>query len=270
MRYKHILYSKEYHTATITLNRPESLNAVIPPMVDEMIDALADAVKDDGVRVIAFTGAGRGFCSGADLRSADEETLGISVVNRVLAFSRVLLGAEKPIIAAVNGPAAGWGCELALLCDMRIASEKATFVEVFVRLGLVPDGGGTWLLPRLVGWGRASEMLFTGRPIDAVEAEHIGLVNRVVPHDQLESAIRELAESIVKNPPLAVRMIKRAMRLGLKSDLEGAISQGLLGVVSLVGSEDTKEAVSAFLEKRAAVFKTSIPTTKGGAGSSRK
>jgi len=256
MSYKHISYSKEAHIAIITLNRSESLNAIVPAMVDEMFEALADAVRDDGVGVIIFTGAGRGFCSGADLRSADEESLNISLVNRVLAFSRLLLGAEKPIIAAVNGPAAGWGCELALLCDMRIASERATFVEVFVRLGLVPDGGGTWLLPRLVGWGRASEMLFTGKQIDAFEAERIGLVNRVVPHDQLESAVRELAENIVGNPPLAVRMIKRAMRPGLKSDLEGAISQELLGVVSLIESEEAKEAITDFLEKRPAVFKS--------------
>lgn len=255
MSYKHILYSKESHIAIITLNRPERLNAIVAPMVDEMIQALSDAASDHDVRVIIFTGAGRGFCSGADLRSADEETLDISIVNPVLAFSRILLGAEKPVIAAVNGPAAGWGCELALLCDMRIASEKATFVEVFVRLGLTPDGGGPWLLPRLVGWGRASEILFTGNQIDAFEADRIGLVNRVVPHDQLESAARELAEGIVKNPPQAVRMIKRAMRLGLNSDLEGAINQGLMGVVSLIGSEDTKEAVSAFLEKRPATFK---------------
>jgi len=270
MRYQHILYSKESHIATITLNRPESLNAVIPPMVQEMIEALTDAIKDDGVRVIIFTGAGRGFCSGADLRWAGEEPPNISLVDRVLEFSRLLLGTDKPVIAAVNGPAAGWGCELALLCDIRIASEKASFVEVFVRLGLVPDGGGPWLLPRLVGWGRASEMLFTGKKIDAFEADRMGLVNRVVPHDQLLSVTRELAEGIVRNPPLAVRMIKRAMRLGLKSDLEGAINQGLLGVASLIGSEDTKEAVSAFLEKRPAVFKTSRPIKKGGADRRRK
>lgn len=121
---------------------------------------------------------------------------------------------------------------------------------MFVKLGLVPDGGGTWLLPRLVGWGKASEILFTGKRIDALEAERIGLVDRVVLHDDLSNAVRELAESIVGNPPIAVRMIKRAMRFGLKSDLEAIINQGLLGMVSLFGSEHTKEAVSAFVEKR--------------------
>jgi 2-(1,2-epoxy-1,2-dihydrophenyl)acetyl-CoA isomerase len=255
MQFKHIAYSKESHIATITLNRPDRLNAIVPSMLEEMIKALADAVKDAEVRVLIFTGAGRGFCSGADLRSVTEEPPSISLANRVMEFSQLLLSAEKPIIAAINGPAAGWGCELALLCDMRIASERARFAEVFVRLGVVPDGGGTWLLPRLVGWGRASEMLFTGKQIDAIEAERIGLVNRVVPHDELESATRELADSIVRNPPLAVRMIKRAMRLGLKSDLQVAIEQGLQDVASLAQSEDTEEALSAFLQKRPAIFK---------------
>jgi len=237
---------------TITLNRPEVLNAVNDLMAQELRDALRTAARDAAVRCLVITGAGRGFCSGQDLRDraagdrSYREHLR-ATYNPVITQIHTL---EKPVLAAVNGVAAGAGCSLALAADLRIASDRASFIEVFARIGLVPDSGSSWFLPRLIGPGKAFEMIYTTDPVDAQEAYRIGLVNRIVPHDDLQSKTMELAARLAAGPTRAYGLARRAVHYALGASLEQALEYEA-HLQEIAGrSADHREGVAAFLEKR--------------------
>lgn len=246
---------------TITLNRPEKLNAFAGPMREELIDALRAAEADAGCRVVVITGAGRGFCAGGDV----EYMSGLQKNGDVVAFRKLLdagrtivstiAAMPKPVIAAVNGVAAGAGCNLALACDYRIASDSAKFSESFVKIGMHPDWGGTWLLPRLVGRSRALELLMTGRMIDAAEALAIGLVDRVVAADDLESATQQLANAFASAPPIPLAGIKRALIASESNDLGAQVDLETENQLQAFASSDAAEGMAAFFEKRAPAFR---------------
>lgn len=264
MGYQEIIYNKENHVATITLNRPDAMNALTMHTYAELESALKETNTDKEVRVLIITGAGRGFCSGDDVKQVmldpqriqerDEEWR-TRIKPTGTPAAAALLSFGKPLIAAVNGPAVGWGMDMALMCDIRIASERARFGELFVRRGLIPDIGGIYCLPLLVGLSKAYELLYTGDVIDAQEALRIGLVSKVVPHEQLETVSKELAIKIAKNPPLAVQMVKEAVRKGLNYDLARLGEYHGYALSILFKTEDHKEGATAFLEKREPIFK---------------
>lgn len=247
----------------LTLDRPEQMNALTPEMGDGLVSALEQAGRDDEVRVIVITGAGRAFCAGGDLKTmnvrAERERTAVGRLEALNAAGRrlpvLLRQVQKPVIAAVNGAAMGWGCDLAIACDIRIAAESARFGELFVKRGLVPDGGATYNLPRLIGMDHAAELIFTGRIVDAAEALRIGLVTRVVPAAALHTEVRQLAEEIAANAPLAVQTAKRLLYAQQNLTIEQAMEQVTFFLSTLRQSEDHHEGVAAFLEKREAVFR---------------
>ncbi|MEM2135975.1 MAG: enoyl-CoA hydratase [Candidatus Jordarchaeaceae archaeon] len=258
-----LLYEVEEGVATITLNRPEVLNAFNTQMNQDLKLALKKAKEDENVRAIIITGAGRGFCSGADVKSFAEgvalESFKKMVENEELMDLLIspydLINVEKPIIAAVNGVAVGFGMNLCINCDIIIASEKASFGEFFVRMGILPDMNGCFLLPRIVGIHKAKELIFTGDRIDAKEAERIGLVNKVVPHEELMPTAKALAKKLAENPPLAIGMAKRLIHEGFGEIFGEMLKQEIRYQAKLYASEDHREAALAFLEKRKPVFK---------------
>lgn len=251
------------HILTITLNRPERLNAISAKMLSLFSETLTKANSDREVRAVILTGAGRGFCSGLDLKeqmgsSTNGVTLGrggYSVFDLQNSTPIVINRMDKPMICALNGAAAGFGMDMALGCDIRIASENAKLGAVFTKRGIVPESGGTWYLPRLVGWARAAEIAFLGDVLDAQRSFELGLVNRVVPHDDLMTEARALATRIANNAPLAVQTTKRMMRLGLEESFEAAVDHVYLQLRSLAGTEDFRESVVAFNERREPSFK---------------
>ncbi|MDP6782952.1 MAG: enoyl-CoA hydratase [Dehalococcoidia bacterium] len=249
MNYQTIIVEKKDHIATITLNRQDSLNALNDQLVDELSDAFASADTDEGTRVVVLTGAGRAFCSGADLRE-DRAGRRTGVIRTFADRIVAALDIGKPIVASINGVAVGGGCTMTLSCDIRIASEAARFQLPFTRLGICTELGSTYLLPRLVGMGKASELLLTSKMIDAKEAREIGLVNQVVPANELANATYEIASSIGKLPPLSVQMNKRGLRHGMNADLPSQLRYEALANTYLFRTEDHKEAVKAFREKR--------------------
>ena len=261
MESQDIIYVKEGPVATLTLNRPDRLNAFTSSMISGLITAVEDARDDNEIRVIVITGAGRGFCSGLDLAAqAGGQGTGSGGAERRIriggpSLSMLMLSLDKPTIASINGPAIGWGFELAQLCDIRIASDKAVMGDMHVKRGLVPDNGGHWLLPRLIGWAKACEIMFLGERMDASEAERIGLVNKVVAQEELEQTTQEWATKIAGNAPLAVQTAKRQMRLGLNSDYESNLAFSVLAQGRLFQTEDFREGVRSFTEKRDPVFK---------------
>src|SRR6266705_1961735 len=216
MPYQYLLYDTQDTIVTLTLNRPDRLNALGDTLREELCDALGRASADPAARVIVITGAGRGFCAGGDMKAAHEVQEGVrerALLDRVAPLrDKVVLAmrdAPKPIIAAVNGAAAGAGMNLALACDMRIASTAAKFAQAFVRRGLHPDWGGTYFLPRAVGMAKACELTYTGDVIDAAEALRLGIVSRVVAPEELLPVAYELARKIAAGPPVAIRLAKR-------------------------------------------------------------
>jgi 2-(1,2-epoxy-1,2-dihydrophenyl)acetyl-CoA isomerase len=256
LAYETITYEKENGVATVTLNRPQALNAFVPQMNKEVLEALKDGERDGAIRCFLITGAGRAFCAGQDLkgRTPDQKgSLGASLREKYNPIIRQIRQTEKIVIAAVNGVAAGAGCNLALACDLRVASEEARFVQSFVRVGLAPDSGGSFLLPRLVGLSKAMELLLLGESIDAHEAQRIGLVAKVFKPEAFASSTKEIAERVARAPRgigLIKRAVNHAMLLQLEADLDyEACLQEIAG-----RSADYDEGVRAFLDKRAPVF----------------
>jgi len=261
MDYKCLLYKVDDRIATLTLNRPERLNALGDTLRDDLFDALAKAAADADVGAIVITGAGRGFCSGGDVKSMSErENQAPPPVSERFAPMRdktilAMRDCPKPIIAAVNGAAAGAGMNLALACDMRIASTAAKFSQAFVKRGLAPDWGGTWFLPRVVGTGKAMELILTGDSIDAQLALQLGIVNAVVEPGELMAAANKLASRIANGPPVAIALAKRAIYHGEGVDLRSGLEFETFAQTLCRQTEDSKEGVKAFMEKRAPVFR---------------
>ena len=254
-----ILVDISENIATVTLNRPEKLNALSGEMMEGLVPVIEGLAEEKAVRCVVVTGAGRGFCAGGDIAGmASGETLPsenpVARLRRLEETSRLLHEMPKPTIAMVNGPAAGAGLSIALACDIRIAGESARFGTAFVRIGFSGDFGGTWMLQRLVGPAKARELYFTGDLIDAGEAERIGMVNRVVPDDELGRETRSLAERIAKGPPIALARMKQNMNLGLASDFSTLLDAEAEGMIMTGMTQDNREAVKAFLEKRPATF----------------
>jgi enoyl-CoA hydratase/carnithine racemase len=246
--------------ATITLNRPERMNAFTWEMIDAWADALSECRANDAVAVVIVTGAGKAFCSGGDIgemKKRGERTpleRKAELESHVHKIPLALEALDKPVIAAINGAATGAGLDLALMADLRLAAESARLGETYVKVGLVPGAGGAWFLPRLVGSAKALELFWTGDIIDAREAERIGLVNKVVPDAELMAATQALAEKIASGPPLSVRLIKRAVREGMRSDLRTSLDLISSHYAVAATSSDHHEAVAAYLEKRKPVF----------------
>ena len=260
MGYETLLVDKRGAVATITLNRPEARNALDLVMRRELVAALDEIEADASARALIVTGAGGHFCAGGDVKSMQASRDAATAADgraRVVALNRLvqrLVEFPRPVIAMVDGFAVGAGCNLALCCDLIVASDRARFGEVFAKIGLVPDGGGSWLLSRVVGLARAKELIFTAEIIDAAEAARIGLVNRVVPAAELSAVTLALAERIAQGPPKALAMAKHMVNRAAASDLAGALdleafSQGIAST-----SPEHREGLAAFFEKRAPKF----------------
>jgi len=255
--YQTLLYSITEGVLNITMNRPEAYNAFNEQMKKDLNDAFKEAEKDAAVRCVVLRGAGdKAFCSGQDLKEhgALKRSLKESLEKSYNPLVRRMRGMEKPIIGMINGVAAGAGCSVALACDMRIMSSTAKLIEIFIRIGLVPDSGSHWFLPRLVGMARAFEYAATGRDITAEEAEHVGLVNRVVPPDQLEKVTMEIATTLAQGPTRSIGLIKRTLNKGLVSDLDSLLDYEAYIQQAASETEDHKEGIAAFLGKRKAAF----------------
>ena len=254
--YETILTSVEDNVGTIAINRPDVRNALSTQVLGDIRGALAEFRYDDEVGVVVFTGAGdRAFAAGADIKELRERTFLDALASIMQAVYDEIEDYEKPTIAAVNGLALGGGCELAMACDIRIASENARFGQPEVNLSIIPGAGGTQRLARLVGKGKATEMILTGEIIGAEEAHRVGLVTRVISSDELVAAVRETARSIMSKGPLAIRLAKLAIRTGFETDLKTGLVIERLAQAVLLTSEDKREGTSAFLEKREPEFK---------------
>ena len=261
MEFEHLLYEVKDQVALITLNREETLNALTPSMRIDLLETLTRSDKDDDVRAIVITGAGRGFCSGGDVTAMNEarksgKASAISDKVDPLRDDVVLAmrNATKPVIAAINGAAAGAGMNIALACDIRIASNKARLGQTFSRRGLHPDWGGTYFLPRLVGMAKAMELIWSGRMIDAQEALELGIVSQLTEPGDLMSTTMDLARSFAAGPPIVIRMSKRAMYRGMECDLKEALEFETYAQNVCSGTADAKEGIAAFVEKRDPVF----------------
>jgi enoyl-CoA hydratase/carnithine racemase len=255
-----VLYEVADHIGTITLNRPERMNTISGPMLDQLTSRLVEADRDPDVRVVILTGTGRAFCAGLDLTQATKGgglTSGTGATHLDLRNTppTVLFDMGKPTICAMNGSAAGYGMDTALGCDIRVMAASAKMAAAFTKRGIVPESGGTWFLPRLIGWSKAAELIFTGRTLTAEECVEWGLACRVVPTNELASAAREMAVEIASNAPLAVQASKRMMRMGLNETFNDHVHHVFLQLLPLMRSEDAREGMLSFMEKRPAVFK---------------
>jgi enoyl-CoA hydratase/carnithine racemase len=285
MTYECLLYEVKDAIATLTLNRPERLNALGGTLRDDLFDAVTRAAGDGEVRVIVLTGAGKGFCAGGDVKAMNERlteerpgsagelrTTGGAgamsgpprrtdrpLLDKIAPLrDRTLLAmrdAPQPIVAAVNGAAAGAGMNLALACDIRIASSAAKFSQAFVKRGLHPDWGGTYFLPRIVGMAKACELIFTGAVIDAAEALRLGIVSQVVAPEELLPTVHGLARAIAAGPPIAIRLAKRGLYRNAESDLRTALEYETFAQNACFETEDAREGIRAFVDKRAPVFR---------------
>jgi 2-(1,2-epoxy-1,2-dihydrophenyl)acetyl-CoA isomerase len=262
MEGKDFILEKDGHMAVLTLNRPDKMNAISAAMRENLPLILQEVQEDDNVRVLIITGAGRGFCSGADVavqaaRAAGQQaetsrkTILQLVGSLILGFEKI----NKPIVAAINGIAAGVGLTITLACDLRIASANARFSAIWVKRGLIADGGATFLLPFIVGMEKALELTFTGDIIDAQEAERIRLVSRVVPPEELMTRAKDLAQKIASGPPISVELVKRVMWEKIRNQLREQLLLESYAQNVCRTTQDQKEAVKAFMEKREPQFK---------------
>jgi 2-(1,2-epoxy-1,2-dihydrophenyl)acetyl-CoA isomerase len=241
---------------TITLNRPDVLNAMTPPLLDEMTAALREAATGTAVRAVVITGAGRGFCSGQDLRAgaaSGDLDVGAILRDHYAPAIRVMRSMDQPVIAAVNGVAAGAGFSLALACDLRIAAESASFVQAFVRIGLIPDLASTYFLPRLIGPARAAELTMLGETVDSARALELGIVNRVVPDADLASVAADIASRLAHGPR-SIALTKHALEVSGQNDLESQLTVEEQLQTEAATTTDFFEGIAAFLEKRPAKF----------------
>ena len=255
-----VLYEVADHIATITLNRPERMNTISGPMLSQLTQRLLEADRDPEVRVVILTGTGRAFCAGLDL---SEATKGGSITGGTSTATHldlrntpptVLFDMGKPTICALNGSAAGYGMDTALGCDIRVMAASAKMAAAFTKRGIVPESGGTWFLPRLIGWSKAAELIFTGRTLSAAECVDMGLASSVVPDVELPAAARKLAAEIAANAPLAVQASKRMMRMGLGEGFNDHVHHVFLQLLPLLKTKDAAEGMRAFMEKRPAQF----------------
>jgi enoyl-CoA hydratase/3-hydroxyacyl-CoA dehydrogenase len=255
--YKDIIFEKKPPIAWVTLNRPDRLNAISITLIEEVGDVLDKLWDDDEIRVVVVTGAGdRAFCAGADISMFQGQKPGsiFHVIRKIVEVTQKMEKFPKPIIAAINGFALGGGCEIAISCDFRLASDAAAFGQPEIRLGIIPGAGGTQRLARLIGLGRAKELCMLGNRIPADEAHRIGLVNRVFPADKFQEEVQNFASRLAEGPPIALKMAKYACNFGTQVPLDIGllVESGVFGV--LFGTEDMVEGTSAFLEKRKAKF----------------
>ena len=256
-----VLYDVTGHVATITINRPDQQNTISGPMLDALTKRLLQANEDPEIRAIVLTGSGRFFCAGLDLRGGGIAS-GLSSQRSSPASldlrntpPTVLHSLDTPTICALNGSAAGYGMDLALGCDIRIMADAAKLAAAFTARGVVPESGGTWILPRLLGWSKAAEIIFTGRTLPAAECEKLGLVSHVVPAEETLSTAQALAEEISGNAPMAVQASKRMMRMSMNETFDDHVHHVFLQLLPLFQSEDFKEGMASFMEKRKAEFK---------------
>ncbi len=251
MEYQTIKTEREEAAFIITLNRPDKLNALSPELTGEVVDALNNVRTDETVRAIIITGGPKVFAAGADL-SKMQTANSIEMYNRNLSGDMWTTVAEmpQPTIAAVAGYALGGGCELAMACDLRLASQSAKFGQPEINVGIYPGAGGTQRLSRLIGLGRAKELVFLGGQIGAEEAQRLGLVNKVVPDENLLDEAKAWAKKLASKPPFTLRLVKQVMDQGYDLDLQSALKLERLGFIGLFGTEDQREGVTAFLEKR--------------------
>ncbi|MDO8671531.1 MAG: enoyl-CoA hydratase/isomerase family protein [Dehalococcoidia bacterium] len=267
MSYETVLYESSEHIATITLNRPDALNSFNTQLRNDLDSALKEAEGDDEVRCVILTGAGKAFSAGADVKgwgqtiqqgeqAAEAPSLLVLPNSRpVSPLTEFLLNMSKPIIAAINGAAVGMGATIPVACDLRTAAESGRFAFAFAKRGVTPEYGSTFLLPRLVGWGKARELCMTGNFIGARDARAIGLVNEVYPDEQFMASTRALALSIAANPPVCIKFIKRGFNMAMDSSLPHVLAFEYWALDTCRNSDDYKEGVRAFIEKRPAVFK---------------
>lgn len=254
-----VLYEAADGVAVITLNRPERMNTISGPMLDQLTQLLLKANADKDVRAVILTGAGRAFCAGLDLVDATQGSgIGSESMSKSVAVNldlrntppTVLFAMDKPTICALNGAAAGYGMDTALGCDIRIMGESAKLAAAFVKRGVVPESGGTWFLPRMIGWSKAAELIFTGRTLSAKESHELGLANEVVPDAELMTRARAIAAEIAANAPLAVQSAKRLMRMGLQETFNDHVHHVFLQFLQLARTQDFREGMTSFLEKR--------------------
>ena len=257
MAYQQIVVERDGAVARLALNRPDKLNALTQVMSDELCDAFEKIHEDDGVRAVVLTGAGRGFCAGQDLtefedsyRAGERPDIEQHLDKTYHRLIPIIVRTPQPVIAAVNGVAAGAGVSLAVACDIRLASEEARFTQAFVKIGLVPDSGGTWLLPRVVGYARALELSMTGDMVDARTALDIGLVTQVLPADSFVKEASAYAKRLAAMPTRALSATKRLIREGLTADLDTALAAEGSAQAEMGQTEDHLEGVMAFAEKR--------------------
>jgi enoyl-CoA hydratase/carnithine racemase len=256
--YKYIIYEKSEGIATITINRPEALNALNKEAIEEMLKVLEDSRIDENIRVVVLTGSGeKAFSTGADIKAMKGtnalKAMETSQIGQKLCLA--IENMEKPVIAAINGYALGGGLEVAMACDIRIASENAKMGQTEINIGLIPGWGGTQHLARLIGVTKAKELIFTGKMIDAKTAEQIGLVNMVVPQNNFRETVRQFALELAQKAPVALRVAKALINKGLEINMDAALKLESAGFGVVASTEDLQEGVIAFTEKRKPIFK---------------
>ncbi|MBF8265861.1 MAG: enoyl-CoA hydratase [Dehalococcoidia bacterium] len=261
MDFKDILYSVEDGVATITLNRPQKLNAFSSQMGGETREAILRVRDDPQVKVLVITGAGRAFSAGASVKDLLESRkyfdrwVRSEILPNIIHISGIVMSMAKPVICSINGPCVGAGMELANVCDLRLASDRARFGMVFARMGMLPAGGGLYTLPRILGMSKTLELVWTGKIIDAQEALKIGYLNQVVPHDDLATATRELAVQLARGPSLAIGMMKKLSQRYLGMAWDEFVPMHEAACIEVGRSDDALEGPKAFLEKREPIFK---------------